>query len=139
MKPPVLNSKRNFLKLLGAGAGYWLLRAGWSVPLGLAPETAVQRVVKDCLKRLFPHPGSAAAIGRETRENLSKNETLERFLDHQKISLKDFLTYDAEALRKHLEASIQKDFRYRETVRIQGWILSRTEADLCRLAAAFAI
>lgn len=39
------------------------------------------------------------------------------------------------ALRAHLDAAIRRDFASADIVRVRGWLLARTEVELCVLAA----
>lgn len=45
------------------------------------------------------------------------------------------LTADRDGARRLLQERIRNDFECSQTLRIQGWVLSRTEARLCGLAA----
>ena len=78
---------------------------------------------------LLPGRRDAAVIGREYLSAYPAESDLDALLRH----------FDEIAghsnLRSAIAARLRKDFEDRDTVRLRGWILARTEARLCAICA----
>lgn len=103
---------------------------------------ALLQAEPDALQRLagtFHHPDSAAAIGRtylrqypaeaEVRHLASE---IERDLDCLGCRLP---RADEASLRDAVRERVRRDFAEGVVVSVDGWVLSRTEARLCAIAA----
>lgn len=62
-------------------------------------------------------------------------DTAEPF--EETLAILDAATEAGDAVMR-LQQAVQQDFEQRRVVRVEGWILSRTEADCCALFTAFA-
>ena len=94
---------------------------------------------------LAPHgraalPGDwrrAAQVGRAYLRLVPEEGDLERLVTLIAEQVPDFATRapDAAELRRGVARSVQEDFANGRVTRVQGWVLSRTEARLAALAA----
>ena len=91
------------------------------------------------LKKLFVHNKSAAIVGREYLQRVPReaNPHLLAHLIATDLGCRPdkLARSDQSQLRKLLQMQQRRDFELAHTVRVRGWILSRTEARLCGLAA----
>lgn len=127
--------RRRFLAV-GSGIGISLLLApfGRRSLVAFAPMSDARR-----LKSLLAHRGSAAEVGREYLRKVPHEaapRTLVRLiaegLPRGRRSLRT--AGDAE-LRRLLSIRTSQDFAGDDTIDLRGWIMGRTEARLCALAA----
>jgi hypothetical protein len=90
-------------------------------PTGAAPHAE--------LLRLLPARRDAVIIGRAYLDACPADRDLDALLRHfERLGA-------ADTLRTAIAARLRKDFEDRDTVRVQGWILARTEARLCAICA----
>ena len=112
-------------------------RAGAAVP----PATSAGAAVADRLRALVPAPDSARLIGRAYLagypDESGDDATLARLIlaDLGGGDPRAPLPVDTRRLRETIAARVREDFRHGRTARVEGWILSRTEARLCALWA----
>lgn len=107
--------------------GYSLL--GWS---GLVQSSSVPSTTA-MVTSLFTHYESAVNLG-QCYLTLFPEEANYDWLT--KIILPNYSTHsDSRILKQTLKIQRQKDFYEGNTVMLDGWILSRTEARLCALLA----
>jgi hypothetical protein len=105
-----------------------------STPLG-ALSAAPRRDWASALSELLPHAGSAQAVGRAYLDTRPE--------DFQPQTLLDTLfagedRADTRRLRDATTAAIRADFDAGRTVSLQGWILARTEVQLCAIVTLLA-
>lgn len=116
--------RRVVLRLLGALAILVALPASRARARVTGPSRA------ETLLALLPHPESAAVIGREYLR-VTPDEA-----DRDRLCA---MLWPADALPGSLGEALARrqraDFAEGRTVRLRGWILARTEARLCALAA----
>jgi hypothetical protein len=130
-------TRRSFLQLfLSLAALSWLqpfrvLRrvSAWNRPDPLTPR----------LTALFAHPGSAAIVGQAYLRTASA-ETDERRLvalvcEALPGGRAGAALSTTRQLHDHVRDAQRRDFAQGRVVRVDGWILARTEARLCALAA----
>jgi hypothetical protein len=79
-------------------------------------------------------PASAAVVGREYLRSAPRESTRERLRADLDAAIGTDALSDAE-IRRRVSARVRQDYAAGDTVRLRGWILSRTEARLCALAA----
>jgi hypothetical protein len=130
--------RRRFLRL-GAASGLWIgwpARAqGWFAP-ARPPQPA------DRLTAVFRQRTSAAAVGRA----YLAGHPGEAGIDHLVIELGNALRrWDCEpdradriTLRAAMSRLFKEDFARNRVVKVDGWVLSLSEARLCALAALVA-
>jgi hypothetical protein len=130
-------SRRRMLAL-ALGVGLWpLARLGsaWALPSWVRREVAPgARLVA-----LFPHGESARAVGVEYLvshpRDADRRVLCRAVADALGYACSDIDSLSDEALRDDLRASIHRDFASDDVVVVGGWILSRTEARICAVAA----
>jgi hypothetical protein len=108
------------------------MAAGWSLRGATVPTLAVRLIA------LVPSRESAAAIGREylrAAPDEAVTESLVRSLVQRSAGLASPENITDAELRALLDASCRLDFAEGDIVRVRGWLLSRTEARTCALAA----
>ncbi|HEX6142694.1 MAG TPA: hypothetical protein VFZ01_08255 [Geminicoccaceae bacterium] len=86
------------------------------------------------LVRTLRHRASAARVGAAYLAGHDGEQDVERLVAALNRGLDD-RSPERRRLRAALDRRIRADFAESETVRVQGWVLSRTEARLCALAA----
>ena len=91
------------------------------------------------LAALLGHRRSAGVVGREYLRVADAERTAEELLDRLVAGLPGGREAVEPASRSELHelvvAAIDRDFADERTVRLRGWIVSRTEARLCALVA----
>jgi hypothetical protein len=103
---------------------------------------ALLQAEPDALRRLaatFHHPGSAAAIGRTYLRQYPGEAEAQRLASEITSDL-DCLgcrvpSADEASLRAAVRERVRRDFAEGVVVSVDGWVLSRTEARLCAIAA----
>jgi hypothetical protein len=128
--------RRAFLR--GAGAATAL---GLAAPALLAFLAGCGResVLARSLSGFFADPESAHGVGRAYLE-LSPDErdidtVLERLASPQLRRWEALASSDPERLVQELRLQHRSDFAHERVVALRGWVLSKTEARLCALAA----
>jgi len=106
-------------------AGYAALKAGGS---GSQPLTA-------WLKSMIADLQSARRVGQAYLATTPADADRDRLLAEVYPRLEPGADRSAAAWRESYTAQCRLDFAEGRTVRIDGWVLSRTEARLCALAA----
>ena len=109
------------------------------VPAGLGGTAAAPRPARKApelaaiLAAIVPHLESAAAVGRRIRQRgLVEPRELAAFAENLLTAAR---RYPAGAAR-HVEAARRLDFTAGEVLVVDGWVVARTEARLCALAAS---
>jgi hypothetical protein len=125
--------------LLGALALGGALGAGWAGPARAWLLPAAGRPAGARLLTMLARPDSAAVVGRAFlagRPAEADRDRLAARLD-QALRCQDCDPAQARAgpLRAALARQIRADFAGSRVVRVEGWVLSETEARLCGLAA----
>jgi hypothetical protein len=118
-----------------------LLRSGLIAALALlagplAPRRAAAAGPAARLVGIFREPASARAIGRAYLRQAPEEADAARLL--ALIHPGDCAALSASELRRAVAARQRADFAAGRTVLLDGWVLSRTEARLCALAAVTA-
>jgi len=122
--------RRRFLRLgLGSVLGSLAGLAGWR------PAFAAVRAVD-----FFAHPDSARAIGRavlQARPDWHDPAHLAAGLLADRPQLAGIFSprADRPAMAREVRQAIGEDFAAGSTVLVDGWLLARSEAKLCALAA----
>jgi hypothetical protein len=127
--------RRRFLELLSSGiaVGYWSSTG----PIDLAGADDFERA-RQILVALFSdlrrvRAVAAAYVGSVASEETSPAALMRAILDDLSISTAAGMT--VAAIRGIIAERMRLDFLYNDIVCINGWILSKTEARLCALAA----
>jgi hypothetical protein len=133
-KQPTIHRRQFLLFTLGitgslvAGSKLSGAAVGW-----LAPEN----LLHSKLTGLFMHQESAQAIGRaylQSHPQAADARTLESQIAQSLASdRKQLIAADSRSLSELLAERIRQDFEAEQIVKVQGWILSVTEARLCAL------
>lgn len=130
-------TRRSFLQLLaGLAALGWFqpLRAlrrmrAWSQPDPLAKH----------LTALFAHPASAAVVGRAYLRTAPMEADERRLVDLVCEGIPGgravVAAGDVGQLHNHIRQAQRRDFAQGRLARLDGWVLSQTEARLCALVA----
>lgn len=89
---------------------------------------------------LFPDGRSASALGRSYLARHPNEADPDRLIDALFADLPPAPSdgteaREVEAIRAWVTARIEDDFRRARIVRVEGWILARSEARLCALAS----
>ncbi len=121
-------SRRLFVRSLAAVMGIFFVRPsrlfGDTEPAaGLSIEARAEKLAK-----IFTNRNSAAEVGRYYLDATPVRPDLSELVQSLSSPKKgDILS--------HLRLKIREDFATSRTVSVDGWCLSRTEADLCAVAA----
>lgn len=129
-------TRRAALKRLG-WLGAWIIATPHRA-LGTphSPDPAISLAAH--LRMLFTHTASAAAIGNRylaATPSEADPHTLAMLIARTPQATARLLHADPSALRRLLAVQQRSDFRAGNTVTIDGWVLSQTEARLCALVA----
>ncbi len=128
-------NRRSFLGLLAAALAL-PFRGYASLLARLLPGADPEALFAERLLQAFSAQASAAAIGRhylsENPAEASRTRLLAAIREHLPASA---VQTDAAALRHSIREVIRDDFARARTEDVGGWMLSRTEARLCALAA----
>jgi len=126
-------SKRNFI------IGFSALFTGVAAYMGRGKLSGQdnEKEVREKVLAFLQHPAHAAAIGRVYRFQYPDETTNELLIQNfsDRLSLENQSLTESEVERGILKA-IQEDFENNQTVIIDGWILSRTEAVISGVVAA---
>jgi hypothetical protein len=113
-----------------AGVAFGLVSLGvWGVPRLRPRPTASERWLAQARSL-----ESAAVVGREYLRDAPHERSRERLREDLDAAIGSGALSDAD-LRRRVSARIREDYAARDTVRVRGYVLSRTEARLCALAA----
>ena len=130
-------SRRGFLILSATAAVSLLVRS--QPPEVMALGNSQQILLAAQLAALFTHTESAKVIGLEYLQKHRQEANIRVLLDQVTSSsaATDVGLFGAagQDLRGLLERMIRADFEIDRVVKLQGWILSVTEARLCALTA----
>ena len=112
--------------------------AATAVPASLLTVNREGEVLASKLVSLLDNPQSAAALGNRWMEDAKAHPSLEGM--SQKIAKRlrpsgFSLQTSPEQAHEMLAAHVREDFLKNDMVEIENWQLSRTEAELCILAA----
>jgi hypothetical protein len=125
------HSRRRFVGLAALVSGaLWL---GRSFGFAAVPEADEKAAAASLLDALFRDRASARAIGRSYLALAAPPE--EQSIAGLLRALFPAGVGDARALESHVAAAVRRDFAAGRVVTIGGWMLCRTEARLCALAA----
>jgi hypothetical protein len=129
-------SRRGFLILSATAAASLLVRS--QPPEVMALSNSQQILLAARLAALFTHTESAKVIGHEYLQKYPQEASI-RVLFNQvtaNSTATDVGLFGAtgQDLRGLLDRMIRADFEVDRVVKLQGWILSVTEARLCALA-----
>lgn len=134
-RPFVLNRRRGLLLISG------LLSLPWSLRVLLAGRADANPPVARLAAALGPR-GSVEAIGRAYLEEAggafdadTTKASLARRLDAQGI---DWHAASVRRLARGLGAIVEADLRESRVVTVDGWVMARTEVEVCALYAACA-
>lgn len=123
--------KRRPILMALALAGLGAATRPFSALAALAPHEGLH--AGDLLQALS-HRASAARVGQAYLGAYPEEAELERLVRQLESALAS-PPRSRRALRERLGATVRQDFADGRTVRVQGWVLSRTEARLCGVAA----
>ena len=122
--------------LVGSGAVVAALATS-----GLAALLGCDRrpTLAQALAGFYSDPASAARVGRAVLAAVPAEATAEALVSalagDRRAELAALAASDPAALRTLLREQHRRDFEDGRTVAIDGWVLSRTEARLCAVAA----
>jgi hypothetical protein len=128
MKSRFLASRRQVLEFLGSTLVSTAIgAAAASASVGTRPAGLDLTLAA---RRLFAHRASAAVIGAHYLAQFDEESSAQ--------ALEEAIRQGMPASGKRVDeqsllARIQKDFEHGDVVKLQGWMLSRTEARLCAL------
>jgi hypothetical protein len=130
-------SRRDFLMLSAAAAIALLARS--QLPALRALSGGEQMLLATRLAAFFTHKESAKVIGLEYARKYPQEADARVLLDRITTSLNvgDVGLFGAASSNLHglLVRTMREDFAVDRVVKLQGWVLSVTEARLCALAA----
>jgi hypothetical protein len=119
---------------LGAVAAVVATAAGATRPWRFVVEVE-RRPLEARLAHLLHHHEAAAAIGRAATSP-EGSETIVRSLATRLAGgVVEADAADDDELRAAASRAVAADFAARDTVTVDGWVLARTEVELCVLAA----
>lgn len=129
-------TKRRFLQALASMGAITLARLVWALFPGSERRRLDPPAVR--LAGLFVHQDSAVQVGRAYLQTFPGEADAERLVSQLCASdpLKHRTLLDAGSKRcvELLALTHRQDFEKGRTVKVDGWILSETEARLCALA-----
>jgi hypothetical protein len=110
----------------GAALGMALL----ALPTGWPPSKEVREILAQVLRETFTDLRSARAAGRA---HLAADPTAEESLTRLQHALTSAARGGADAVWWEIETARERDWRSGDIAIVGGWVLARTEADLCVL------
>lgn len=117
---------------LGGGVGPSMI----SEPAEAASATAK---IADNLLRVYADRNSASIVGTAFLQSLFERPDMDQLVQglvrNLDLSTEKALASSPSELRHHLKGRSSKEFDLGQTAKVQGWILSKTEAWLCALAS----
>ena len=130
-------NRRGFLQLALGTGGLWLLRSRLVSSVFAWPRG--QSLLSLRLTGLFKHGESAKVIGREYLRHYAQEADEQILLGLISSGFTDgpemLSAADDEEISRWLRRQIGQDFEAGHVVKLEGWILSATEARLCALVA----
>jgi hypothetical protein len=128
MKDGFSRSRRRSLQRLAALLG----AASFPIPLSAAlpPSRSSYPAFARAMDRLLTHRDSAAAIGTAYLRQFAAERSAEAL---QEEILRGIPETGPTVNERSLLRRIEMDFELGEIVKLEGWLLSRTEARLCGL------
>ena len=96
---------------------------------------AYSRTLARALAGLFSTPANARAIGVCFLREYPERSDRRLLLAGLGLDAAGLAAHDVPSLRRHLRDLQQRDFVAGDTVMVNRWILSRTEASVCALVA----
>ncbi len=99
------------------------------------PYQADSRTLARTLAGLFSAPACARAIGLCYLRAYPERSDRRLLLTDLGLDAAGLSAHDLPSLRRHLRDAQQRDFIAGDTVTVNRWILSRTEASVCALVA----
>ena len=128
-------SRRDMLKL--AAAACLTIVAHSQLP-GVALLERAQLLMPTRLAALLTHSDSARVIGKAYLHKYPQDARIDILLDQIAARLAasnaGLAGIAEDGLRAQLDVTVRADFAADRIVKLQGWILSTTEAQLCALA-----
>jgi hypothetical protein len=124
-----MNRRRVLQRLLGA----MLFPAGLSLRSALGRPQSVSTSGFDLLTVLDDR-ASAAVIGRRYLLNNRQEADSEWLASQLKKKLGEG-PWSPSSFKEKMAETLKQEFGHGETVRVDGWVISRTEARLCAIAA----
>jgi hypothetical protein len=103
------------------------------------PEKPKYKAIANGLISIFSHKESLRLIGQEYIKQIPGKESelalVTSILDGKSGAVfQDSMLLDKKELKKFIQLKVQGDFNNARTVSVEGWVLSKTEADLSALA-----
>jgi hypothetical protein len=130
-------SRRDFLMFSAAAAISLLARS--QLPAISALKGGEQMLLATRLAALLTHKESAKVIGLEYvqkyRQEADARVLLDRIASSLNVGDVGLLGAASSNLHALLARTLREDFEVDRVVKLQGWVLSVTEARLCALAA----
>jgi hypothetical protein len=127
----VTTTRRTFL---GALAAVVATAAGATRPWRFVVEIE-RRPLEARLAHLLRHHEAAAAVGRAAT-SAAGSDVLVRSLATRLVGgVVEAEAADDDELRDAASRAVAADFAAMDTVKVDGWVLARTEVELCVLAA----
>ena len=128
-----MQTRRQFLFTVIAGCFCSTVSA-----YSLLPKIDGYSSVANRLATLLTNNDSAVSVGKTyqifsniTSINLSFEITT--LLAYLNLSIRDFLAMNNEKLLQHIKVSIAEDFNNEHIEQVNGWLLSKTEIQLCHV------
>ncbi|MBU1190602.1 MAG: hypothetical protein KKE76_02710 [Gammaproteobacteria bacterium] len=101
----------------------------------LTAQRTDSRALMRTLAGLFPRPANARAVGISYLRQYPERSDRHQLLTDLGLDTAGAGMHDAPSLLNHLRDGQQRDFITGDTVTVNRWILSRTEASICALLA----
>lgn len=128
-------NRRDFLWLL-LGAGSAVLT---QPTLGNLPQIIPGSVSSSALTAIFRQPESAAAVGKaylaQQPTEASVYKLVDLIVSEIAAETPKWYTLGLDGVKQLLQEQMQRDFASEKTVKLQGWLVSLTEARLYALVA----
>lgn len=125
--------------LLGTIAGLWLSLILPSARSGWAAAASGDAPLSTRLTALLRNQHSARLVGlaylRLAPEETNREVLCIKLLRALTLTDRTLRTADIAGLRRRVSSVVRRDFQQEQIVELDGWIISRTEARLCALAA----
>lgn len=127
-------NRRQFLQITAAGLTcYFLPELGKKIS-GEADVRDSFDVVVERVKGVFSDPNGAREVGRRYQALYPNENGTKSLMQELANGMRETSNADnTELLRNWLARKIKKDFREDNIVIIDGWVLARTEAQVCSL------
>ncbi|HSA80812.1 MAG TPA: hypothetical protein VLE23_08300 [Geminicoccaceae bacterium] len=128
--------RRQFFTAFALSGALWTAWQSWTRARLPSRRSAAGA---DRLVAVLGQPGSAAAVGRAYLTRHPDEADRDRLAAQLAAGLRsrgcDPARSDTARLRASLARQLRADFGHSRVVRVDGWVLSLTEARLCALAA----